>query len=175
MSTSEQGPGDPSNPIESRIEVLLHALGIDEDSYLSFVEWALSEHLVAEMRREVDGEFFRRKDALKAFRALLESRTRRRWSPHDYERLAARVEDSFKKHYRQPIKYEELAILRDEEELECAKCGARPPDVLLHIDHMFPASKGGSSKRENLQFLCSTHNLQKSDKVEAREPWLDLS
>ncbi len=46
----------------------------------------------------------------------------------------------------------------------CVKCGAKEN---LHFDHIIPFSHGGSSKEaENIQILCSRHNLEKRDRIE---------
>ena len=48
----------------------------------------------------------------------------------------------------------------------CCACGASPaitPGVDLHVDHVVPWSKGGETTNENLQTLCSTCNLGKSN------------
>lgn len=48
----------------------------------------------------------------------------------------------------------------------CVQCGASPaknPLVELHIDHIFPWSKGGETIYENLQTLCTKCNLGKSN------------
>lgn len=45
---------------------------------------------------------------------------------------------------------------------QCANCGATYP---LHIDHIYPISKGGTNEYENLQVLCSTCNIKKSNKI----------
>lgn len=46
----------------------------------------------------------------------------------------------------------------------CAKCGSNKS---LHFDHIIPWSRGGSSTDPaNIQLLCSTHNLEKSDSIE---------
>lgn len=48
----------------------------------------------------------------------------------------------------------------------CRACGASPaltPGVELHIDHIVPWSKGGTTVLENLQTLCSMCNLGKSN------------
>jgi len=46
----------------------------------------------------------------------------------------------------------------------CVKCGSKEN---LHFDHIIPYSQGGSSKdAKNIQILCSSHNLQKRDKIE---------
>ncbi len=55
-------------------------------------------------------------------------------------------------------------LVRDK--FTCRFCGASPnkdPSVTLHIDHIMPWSKGGKTTLSNLQTLCSTCNLGKSD------------
>lgn len=49
---------------------------------------------------------------------------------------------------------------------KCKLCGASPatnPNVILHVDHIIPYSKGGETVIENLQTLCSNCNLGKSN------------
>jgi 5-methylcytosine-specific restriction endonuclease McrA len=159
-----------------RVALLLAALGLDLASFLSFVEWTLDEHLVAIFSSfpELGVDFFSRPDALKAFRTMLQNRTGRRWSQHDLEQLFARVKQAKEQHYRQPIRYEEYLKLLWQVPWQCAECGAVPPEVVLHVDHIVPASRGGSSERENLQFLCAKDNLTKSNRREVTGPWLDL-
>lgn len=51
---------------------------------------------------------------------------------------------------------------------KCCACGASPakdPLVELHIDHIVPWSKGGTTTIDNLQTLCSKCNLGKSDLI----------
>ena len=48
----------------------------------------------------------------------------------------------------------------------CCACGASPANdnsTELHVDHVIPWSKGGDTVIENLQTLCSTCNLGKSN------------
>lgn len=50
----------------------------------------------------------------------------------------------------------------------CQMCGASPAkdaDVVLHVDHIYPYSKGGETVEENLRTLCSQCNIGKSDMV----------
>lgn len=44
------------------------------------------------------------------------------------------------------------------------------PDVVLHIDHVHPASKGGRDSDDNLVTACRDCNLSKSDRVLAITP-----
>lgn len=49
---------------------------------------------------------------------------------------------------------------------KCQCCGSKPSkgnDVVLHIDHVIPFSKGGSNEAGNLQVLCSHCNIAKSN------------
>ena len=58
-------------------------------------------------------------------------------------------------------------MLRDN--FTCQQCGASPAKQLgveLHVDHIFPWSKGGDTTLENLQTLCSNCNLGKSNVTE---------
>ena len=46
----------------------------------------------------------------------------------------------------------------------CVKCGS---NTNLHYDHIIPFSRGGSSSMpENIQLLCASCNLKKSDHIE---------
>lgn len=57
-------------------------------------------------------------------------------------------------------------LLRDN--FKCCYCGASPakdPNVILHVDHILPWSKGGETELENLQAACSTCNLGKNNLV----------
>ena len=50
----------------------------------------------------------------------------------------------------------------------CKMCGTSPAkdsSVVLHVDHVSPWSKGGETKLDNLQTLCSVCNIGKSDET----------
>ena len=46
---------------------------------------------------------------------------------------------------------------------KCQYCGKSSPDVILHIDHIKPVSKGGSNDVTNLLTACDSCNLGKSN------------
>lgn len=165
-----------SEPRTDHVPILLEALGIEPESFQRFLGWALAEHLVAALAScdETKDGFFSQLDAMKSFRGVLEHRTGRRWCHSDVEALYDRVKSERTVHSRKPIAYEEYLKLLWQVPLECAQCRRRPPDVKLHIDHVVPASRGGSSLRSNLQFLCAEHNLRKSNKREVTDPWLSF-
>lgn len=47
----------------------------------------------------------------------------------------------------------------------CQYCGAKSPDVVLHVDHINPVSKGGDNEIINLITSCEPCNLGKSDRL----------
>lgn len=50
----------------------------------------------------------------------------------------------------------------------CQMCGTSPakdPEVVLHVDHITPYSKGGETIEDNLRTLCHVCNIGKSDMV----------
>lgn len=156
--------------------ILLSALGIDSVSFTSFLEWALCEHLVYVMKKELeDVDFsFQTLNSLREFRDILRKRTQKRWIEKDLNKLYQRVRQEMETQFREPVPYSEYLKLLWQVPLECAKCKRKPPEVVLHIDHIHPASKGGKSTRSNLQFLCEYHNLEKSNRIEEGERWLEL-
>lgn len=163
----------------STTRALVGALGIDPASYERFVAWCLAEQLVNELTRVVaeDGPhrerpLWERQDGLRRFRDLLRSYTGRKWSEEDYERLYERVRIASERHDRRPVTSGDLLRLLWNVPHVCAQCGRRPPEVVLHVDHRFPASRGGSSAYENLQFLCAEDNLRKSNKLNEEDLWL---
>jgi hypothetical protein len=158
----------------TRNATLLASLGIDSESFNRFVSWALTEHLVASLVADPSVRELTSGGKLKPFRDLVTARTGRVWSPHDVERLYERVKQDAASHYRKPIEYGEYLKLLWQLDRVCVKCGRRPPEVVLHIDHIVPASKGGSSKRANLQYLCARDNLRKSNSREVEDAWLDF-
>jgi hypothetical protein len=44
----------------------------------------------------------------------------------------------------------------------CRYCGRRPPEVVLHCDHVHPRCAGGSDEMDNLVTACVDCNLSKS-------------
>lgn len=55
-----------------------------------------------------------------------------------------------------------FAVLQ-RDDFTCRYCGHSAPDVKLHVDHIVPASAGGSDDRNNLVTACAPCNLGKSD------------
>ncbi len=162
----------------SDFTTLVHALGVDENDLMDYLNWCLLEHLV--MIFSTNKEWINRlksaKDGMAEFKKEVEIRTKLKWDVDNIIKLYDRVCKSTEAHYRQPITYEELLRLLINTPMKCsnADCGKTPPDVKLHIDHTFPASKGGNSKYENLRYLCEKCNLSKSNKITRSGIWIAL-
>jgi 5-methylcytosine-specific restriction endonuclease McrA len=160
---------------------LLSALGIDLHSYDKFVAWCLAEELVAELTRALKDDplhqerpLWQRENGFLLFRARVRTVTRRLdWSTEDLEALYERVQLASMKHFREPIRAAEMLRVLWNLPHQCALCQRAPPEVILHVDHIFPSSKGGTSMAENLRFLCAEHNLAKSDHLEEGDLWLN--
>lgn len=158
--------------------VLVQGLGLDENDLLDYLNWCLLEHLVTVFSSDEEWLKSLRStiDGMAKFKKEVERRTRLKWDVENIALLYKRVIEVSEKHYRQPITYEELLRLLINKPLKCAdaSCGKAPPEVKLHIDHIFPASRGGTSKFENLRYLCDKCNLSKSNRLIRSEIWLKL-
>jgi 5-methylcytosine-specific restriction endonuclease McrA len=160
------------------LQLLTDALGIEGTDLVDYLNWCLLEHLVfifSENTQWLQG-IRARPDALAIFRQEVEKRTRLKWDPENISVLYKRVLLTQEKYTRKAIKYEDLLRLLINTPLKCSNpvCQKKPPEVKLHIDHIFPASKGGSSEYNNLRFLCEKCNLQKGNKLERSDLWLKL-
>ena len=47
----------------------------------------------------------------------------------------------------------------------CRYCGARAPDVVLHVDHVHPVARGGKNELENLVTSCRDCNAGKGARL----------
>jgi hypothetical protein len=47
----------------------------------------------------------------------------------------------------------------------CQYCGAHPPAVILHVDHIHPVAEGGTDDIDNLITACEPCNLGKSARL----------
>jgi len=52
----------------------------------------------------------------------------------------------------------------------CQYCGAHPPSVILHVDHIHPVAAGGKNAMDNLITACEPCNLGKSARLLADIP-----
>jgi 5-methylcytosine-specific restriction endonuclease McrA len=57
---------------------------------------------------------------------------------------------------------------------KCMYCGAHPPGVLLHVDHIKPVADGGKNNIDNLITACEPCNLGKGARLLSSVP-MDLS
>jgi len=155
---------------------LAEIAGFAPESLVDYLMWCIQENLVCDMRRHTEeiSKFRKIPDGLNQFKKLVEAKTGISWDTDNIRIYFENVLQDQETHFRKKINYEELLRLIINAEKKCVKCGATPPSVKLHIDHILPASRGGTSKFENLQFLCQNCNLTKSNKKEAGALWIKL-
>ncbi|MGH6850309.1 MAG: HNH endonuclease [Methylocella sp.] len=63
---------------------------------------------------------------------------------------------------RDPIPEEVKLLVWARDGGSCVRCGSKQE---LHFDHIIPVAKGGGNSEANIQILCQTCNLKKSDKI----------
>lgn len=63
-----------------------------------------------------------------------------------------------------------LVLVRASNRCEYCKTSAEFATQSFTIEHIFPSSKGGLSKEDNLAFACGGCNSHKSDRTEALDP-----
>src|SRR5262249_48926447 len=135
--------------IAREFSILAYSLGLDQNDLLDYLNWCLLEHLVTVFSSDKAWlkDLRAAPDGMATFKKEVERRTRLKWNVENLAKLYQRVIQASEKHYRRPITYEELLRLLLNTPLKCANvtCGKAPPEVQLHIDHIFPASKGGRS------------------------------
>lgn len=63
----------------------------------------------------------------------------------------------------------------------CQYCGEQPPNVVLHVDHIMPVSRGGANDDMNLITSCADCNIGKGAKIltnpqkpDADLEWLEI-
>lgn len=52
----------------------------------------------------------------------------------------------------------------------CSYCGAHPPAVILHVDHIHPVAKGGTNDPDNLVTACEDCNQGKAARLLSAVP-----
>jgi HNH endonuclease len=63
---------------------------------------------------------------------------------------------------RDPIPEDVKLVVWARDGGSCVRCGAKQD---LHFDHIIPLAKGGGNMEANIQILCQTCNLKKSDNI----------
>lgn len=64
---------------------------------------------------------------------------------------------------RSPVSARDRFEIFKRDRFTCHYCGGKPPEVVLHLDHIHPVSKGGTNEPDNLITSCRDCNLGKSD------------
>ena len=109
-------------------------------------------------------------DLIDAFDDILHTCTKEKYLKSnqlewDGKKLAQCFSKYIQKHRRGDISKSLRINILNRDKYTCQTCGAKAPEVKLHIDHKIPRSKGGLSTESNLWVMCEDCNLGKSDKI----------
>lgn len=63
---------------------------------------------------------------------------------------------------RQPIGKRLRFQIFNRDDFTCTYCGRSAPEVVLHVDHIWPLARGGSNHPSNLKTACKDCNLGKA-------------
>lgn len=66
---------------------------------------------------------------------------------------------------RRPVGVKTRFTVFNPDNFTCRYCGKSAPDVILHVDHIQPVSKGGNNSFKNLITACQDCNFGKSDSL----------
>lgn len=71
---------------------------------------------------------------------------------------------------REPISKKTRFEVFKRDSFTCTYCGAKPPKVVLEIDHLHPVAKGGTNDLDNLFTACFDCNRGKGDRELGVQP-----
>jgi 5-methylcytosine-specific restriction endonuclease McrA len=72
---------------------------------------------------------------------------------------------------RRPIRLSLRFSVYERDKHTCQYCGAKPPEAVLQIDHVYPVALGGDDRIDNLLTACRDCNIGKG----ARDPGLPMA
>lgn len=82
--------------------------------------------------------------------------------------LKSKIDERDSRDIRLGLRYTVL----NRDRFKCVLCGNSPAlsiDCRLHVDHIYPFSKGGKTEIDNLRTLCQHCNLGKSNRIEVSD------
>ncbi len=161
----------PISPeVPESITQLASMLGFSQDTFNKLLRSLLIEELLDRLRpsKEDIRALRMRPDHLEVLKQRVESLTGVEWPLEVVQAFWQRIRLLDDKFSREPIPFHRKLQVLATKEHKCDHCGKRPPDVALHIDHIYAASKGGPNDLWNLRFLCSDCNLVKSNHLDWR-------
>lgn len=159
-----------SKKLDESISQLTSMLGFSEDSFKQLLRSLLIEELLDRLRpsKEEIRALRMRPNHLELLKQKVEEMTGVEWPLEVIMYFWQRIRLLGENFKREPIPFHRKLQLLATKEHKCEICGKRPPEVSLHIDHIYAASKGGSNELWNLRFLCSECNLIKSNHLDWR-------
>jgi len=156
--------------IEKSILELIKMLGYDKDTFLNILKSILMEEVLDRITPDpitID-ELKKKENHLKILKDRCYKLTNKNWDVKTVEILWERVRKLDSKYKRTNIPFSKKLQFLANNKNKCEICGKSPPEVKLHIDHIYAASRGGPNEFWNFRLLCDKHNKEKSNHLDWR-------
>jgi len=159
--------------LPDHIETLASQLHIDQSLLYREIYWALGEERIN--RITPDAEQFRswkqNRDGLAQFWAFANERLGCSLDQEEVRDIWECVDLTLRTHQRRAFNFQDYLMIAVRSDTRCDRCGSRSPDVKLEIDHILPASRGGSDLPWNLRFLCERCNRSRGNRFRWADVW----
>lgn len=155
------------------ISALASQLRLDTSALYKEILWALGEERInrvtpteAQFR-----EWRQNNDGLMLFWSYANQRLGCILDQDDTRDIWECIDLTLRTHERRAFSFQDYLMIAVRSNQSCALCGRRPPEVSLEIDHILPASRGGTEGVLNLRFLCEYHNRSRGNRFHWADIW----
>lgn len=159
----------PDN-VDDAISHLIEMLGYSSHTFKKMLISLLIEELLDRLTlapEEIE-KLRLEPDHIHRLKSHLDKRTGVNWSLEATQQFWQRIRLLDTKFKRESIPFSRKLQVLATRPHRCENCGKEPPEVNLHVDHIYAASKGGPNELWNLRLLCSECNIVKSNHLDWR-------
>lgn len=155
------------------ISALAKQLRLDSELLHKEILWALGEERINRVTpTEAQFREWRRdNDGLMRFWSFANQRLGLTLSQDDARDVWECIDLTLRTRERRAFSFQDYLMIAVGSDQCCALCGRRPPEVNLEIDHILPASRGGTAAALNLRFLCELHNRSRGNRFHWSDVW----
>jgi hypothetical protein len=155
------------------IRHLANQLDMGIDLVFQEIKWALGEERINRVTPTYEQfqEWFRQRDGLLQFWHFANMKLGSELTQEEAHDLWECIDLTLNAQKRRAFSFQDYLMVAIRSEQKCVICSRRPPEISLEIDHILPASKGGSNSPFNLRFLCQYHNRSRGNRFRWADVW----